>query len=102
RRLRLDGLPQRVIELLQDRGVVEPLMRLAASLDVEAIWITLEDSFRAVHRVNAAVRARQVRAVLHDDGAAERGLDQAGVDVAEGKAFAPLGRILREVLARPV
>ena len=77
------ALPQRMIELLQDRRVLHPLVRLAASLDVEAIGIALEDSLRALHGVDAAVRPRQVGAVLDDDRPAQRRLDQAGVDVAE-------------------
>ena len=81
--LLLDGAPQWVIELFHDRRKVRPAMRLAAPLDVEAIGIALKDSAAALNGVNAAVGSRQIGAVLDDDRPAARGLDQAGVDVAQ-------------------
>jgi hypothetical protein len=99
---RLDGHPQRMIELRAHRGRINPSVRLTAPLDVEPVRISLEQAFRALHHVNAAVRTRQVGAVLHDDGAAARGLDQAGVDVAQHELLPPFRRVRGKVLARPV
>src|SRR4029079_5061171 len=74
----------------------------AASLDIGAVRIALEQSLCALHLVNAAVRPRPIRAVLDTNGPPERGLNQAGVDVAEREDFLSLRRVGGIVIRGPV
>jgi hypothetical protein len=90
-----------MLELVEERRRLDPLIGLAAAFDVGAVGIALKEPFRALHQVNPAVRARQIGAVLHHDRPSLRRLDQARVHVAEYVLFASLRGARRKVLNRP-
>src|SRR5258708_13361367 len=90
-----------MFELRLDRLHVLPLILFPASLDVDAVRVTLEESLRSLHHVDAAVGSWQVRAVLDDDGLAARRPNQADVNVPEDVAFLALGAPRRPVPPPP-
>src|SRR5688572_6728399 len=74
-----------------DRG---PAIVLAPALDVDARRIVLEDAPGAFDAVDAAVGSGTRYVVLEPDGAAARGLDQRGIEIATDVLLAP-ARIIR-------
>src|SRR3954449_487113 len=101
-RNRSNLFPERMLELLHERRRVLPLVLFAATLDVDTTRITLKQPLGALHHVDAAVGTRKVGAVLDKNRAAARGLDQAGIHVAEDVLLLALRGVGRGVLPGPV
>src|SRR5687768_8868158 len=72
------------------------------TVEVDAGRIVLEDAFRPLHTVDAAVRARTRDVVLEQDDAPFRGADEGPIEVAVDVLLPEFRRILRLVRFAPL